>query len=413
MTESLAARFAQSLRLILDAGSETPELGLAVSGGGDSVAMLHLAVEAGLSVRVATVDHGLRPEAAAEAAEVGRVCAALGLSHAVLHWHWDGAGNLQDAARRGRRQVLAQWALRAGLGAVALAHTRDDVAETFLMRLARGAGVDGLAAMVPRWHEGGVTWVRPLLWASRGDLRGYLQGRGLAWVDDPSNDNERFDRVKARKALAVLRPLGISVDRLAEVAGHLAEARTALETVAGEVYARIVLDHGPAVTIDLVALAKAPAEVQRRVLVGVIGGVAPLGYAPRGAAVQTLLARLLAGRGGVLAGCRFQSIRGQLWAYREVKAVAAEVCAADQVWDGRWRMEGPVVAGGEVRALGEGIADCTDWRQSGLPRAALMACPALWQGDRLIAAPHAGFGPRYSAIPLFPAAALHQSLISH
>ena len=115
-------------------------MGLAVSGGGDSMAMLHLAAASGLPVRVVTVDHGLRAGAAAEATEVGRICAGLGLPHEVLRWHWDGCGNLQDAARRGRRAVMADWAQRVGVGAVALAHTQDDVAETFLMRLARGAG---------------------------------------------------------------------------------------------------------------------------------------------------------------------------------------------------------------------------------------------------------------------------------
>ena len=118
--------------------------------------MLYLAVEAGCDVAVATVDHGLRPEAAAEAAEVAAICAGLGVPHEILHWHWDGAGNLQDAARRGRMALLADWARRRGLRTVALGHTEDDIAETFLMRLARDAGVDGLAAMAARREVAGV-----------------------------------------------------------------------------------------------------------------------------------------------------------------------------------------------------------------------------------------------------------------
>ncbi len=388
-------------------------LGLAVSGGGDSLAMLHLAVEAGGKVQVATVDHGLRPGAAIEAAGVGRVCEELGVRHEVLHWQWDRKGNLQDAARRGRRAALAAWALRQGLGAVALAHTRDDVAETFVMRLARGAGVDGLAAMAARWQEAGVTWVRPLLGVSRAELRDYLTGIGQTWVEDPSNDNDRFDRVRVRKALGVLRPLGISAERLAEVAGHLAEARAALEAVTDAAWARIAGDRGLAVTVDGAALAGEPAEVQRRVVIRLIGRIAPQGYAPRGGAVQRLLARILAGKDGALAGCRFQIVKGQVWAFREAKAVSRLVCPADQVWDGLWRLEGPAPDGAEIRALGAGITACPDRHASGLPRAALMASPAMWLGQRLIAAPHAGFGPGYSAIPLFPAAALHQSVISH
>ena len=410
MIPGLAARFLAEVTIEARDGTV---LGLAVSGGGDSMAMLHLSVAAGLSVRVATVDHGLRPEAAAEAAEVGQVCAGLQVPHEVLRWHWDGTGNLQDAARRGRRAVLAAWALRHGLVTVALAHTRDDVAETFLMRLARGAGVDGLAAMAPRWHEAGVDWVRPLLAVSRAELREYLHGIGGTWVDDPSNDNDRFDRVRARKALSVLRPLGISAERLAAVAAHLAEARAALEAATEAALAQVVRDHGLAVQVDVAALAAQPAEIQRRLLVALILRIAPGDYAPRGAAVQSLLARLVAGKGGVLAGCRFLVVKGRLWGFREARAVAGMVAQPGQVWDGLWRIEGPWPEAAEVRALGAGIALCPDWRATGLPRAALMVSPALWQGATLIAAPHAGFGAGYSAKPLFSAAPLHQSVISH
>lgn len=403
MTDGLRARFREGMR------PWDGSLALAVSGGGDSMAMLHLA--AGLAVRVVTVDHGLRPEAAAEAAGVARICAERGLPHQILHWHWDGRGNLQDAARRGRRAVIAEWARGVDVGAVALAHTQDDLAETFVMRLARGAGVDGLAAMAPRWDEGGVTWLRPLLDVSRVELRDCLRAAGGTWVEDPSNDNLRFDRVKVRKALGVLGPLGVTPQRLAEVAGHLAEARAALEAVTDVLAGQALNVVAGAVRIDLALLAGTAPEVQRRLVLRVIGGVAPDFYAPRGAAVQALLARLLAGQGGTLAGCRFQVVRGQMWAYREARAVAGLVSAPGQVWDGRWRMTGP--AGHEVRALGNGLALCPDWRATGVPRPALLASPALWLGSRLIAAPHAGLMPEGGAISLFPVRQMQQTTLSH
>jgi len=370
--------------------------------------MLHLA--AGLGVRVVTVDHGLRPESAAEAAQVAAVCAAMGLQHQTLHWQWDQRGNLQDAARRGRRAVMAGWAQREGVHALALAHTSDDLAETFVMRLARGAGLDGLAAMSDHWHEGGVAWLRPLLATSRGELRGFLRAVGATWVEDPSNENPRFNRVRVRKALAVLHPLGITANRLGEVAHYLAEARDALDQVTEAAAGRLLRDKAGAVQIDQ-GWSLEPAEVQRRLLLRVIAVVAPADYGPRGGAVQALRGRLLAGKPAMLAGCRFVFQRGQLWACREAKAVAAAVAAPGQVWDTRWRLEGP--EGAEVRALGDGLALCPDWRATGVPRAALLASPSLWLGDRLIAAPHAGFGQGYSAIPLFPATPLHHSGITH
>lgn len=403
LTDTLRARVQEGLR------PWDGSLALAVSGGGDSMAMLHLAT--GLQVRVVTVDHGLRPEAAAEAAGVGRVCAVLGLPHQILHWHWDGRGNLQDAARRGRRAAIAAWAQAVGVRAVALAHTQDDLAETFVMRLARGAGVDGLAAMVPQWQEAGVTWLRPVMGVTRGALRDCLRDVGGDWVEDPSNDNLRFDRVKVRKVLAVLQPLGVTLQRLAEVAGHLAEARAALEAVTEQLAAQALHEVAGAVRMDRVLLAGAAPEVQRRLVLRVIGGIAPDFYAPRGPAVQALLARLLAGQGGTLAGCRFQVSRGQLWAYREARAVAGLVCATGQVWDGRWRLTGP--EGHEVRALGDGLALCADWRSVGVPRGALLASPALWQGPRLIAAPHAGLNPGNGAISLFAVRQMQQTTLSH
>ena len=255
----------------------------------------------------------------------------------------------RDAAGRGRRAVIADWARRVGVHAVALAHTRDDVAETFVMRLARGAGVDGLAAMAARWQEGGVTWLRPLLSATRAELREYLRGVGGDWVEDPSNDNPRFDRVRVRKALAVLAPLGITAERLGEVAAHLAEARTALDAVTEAAARRVLHDVAGAVRFDA-AWAQESAEVQRRLVLRVIATIAPHDYGPRGPAVQALRERLLAGKPGVLAGCRFVVQRGQLWACREARAVAGLVCDQGQVWDGRWRLDGP--KGGAGAGLG-------------------------------------------------------------
>ena len=181
-------------------------IGVAVSGGSDSLALLHLLHDwqsaGGPAVRAATVDHGLRAGAAAEAAEVARICAGLGVAHKTLAWRdWDGAGNLPDRARRARYALLAEWARGHGIADIAVGHTEDDLAETFVMRLARGAGVDGLAAMRDRWREAGVTFHRPLLALRRDHLRDLLRARGVAWVEDPTNSDAGYERVRTRAAL--------------------------------------------------------------------------------------------------------------------------------------------------------------------------------------------------------------------
>ncbi|MEM9764272.1 MAG: tRNA lysidine(34) synthetase TilS, partial [Pseudomonadota bacterium] len=157
-------------------------LGLAVSGGSDSLALLHVATRwakrSGRSLAVATIDHGLRGAAAAEAAAVARQSRGLGLPHALLAGDAAGRGNLQGRARELRYTVLAAWAAGAGLGAVATAHTEDDQAETVLMRLARGAGADGLAGIAEIRHRAGpptLTVIRPLLGHGRAELRAWLK----------------------------------------------------------------------------------------------------------------------------------------------------------------------------------------------------------------------------------------------
>lgn len=137
------------------------------------------------------------------------LCQGLGVSHDVLVWTgWNGAGNLQDQARRARYGLLTDWAVRRGVSAIALGHTADDQAETLLMRLGRAAGVTGLAGMAARRDQGGIEVLRPMLSITRVRLRAYLSKGGKSWVEDPSNHDERFDRIRARHALDGLVPWG-------------------------------------------------------------------------------------------------------------------------------------------------------------------------------------------------------------
>lgn len=402
----LAARLLTGLR-------QTEGLALAVSGGGDSMAMLHLAIAAGLRPNVVTVDHGLRAESAVEAEMVGKIAAELGLSHQTLRWQgWDHAGNLQDAARKARRRLMAHWATEHGISSVALAHTQDDVAETFLMRLARGAGVDGLAAMSPVWAESGILWQRPLLQVARADLRHWLTEQGLSWAEDPSNENLRFDRVKARKALTVLQPLGIGGARLAEVASHLAEAREALDALADHWAGLTLVEEAGSVLISA-DLWRAPTETQRRLIQRILLWIAPAAYGPRGPQVSQLLIRLSQGQAATLAGCQFLPDATGMRAVREAKA--AQPRSRAEVWDGRWSITGARPDGAETGALGaEGLAQLPDWRMAGLPRAALLTSPSLWLGDTLLAAPLAGFqASAYSAVPLHPWIGRKNTTLSH
>lgn len=393
-------------------------LGLAVSGGGDSVALLHLAVEAGCKVAVATVDHGLRAEAAAEAGAVAARCAALGVPHEVLRWRWDGRGNLADAARRGRMSALAGWARGAGLAAVALGHTQDDVAETFLMRLAREAGVDGLAAMAARREVDGMVFLRPLMGVARAELRGWLLQRGLDWIDDPTNEDARFARVRARRAVAAMAEAGVGAAEIAALALRMADVRDALDGAVAEAAARIArLDRGD-VILDASGLAGLPVEIRRRLMRAVVMWIGSAEYGPRGVELERFIAAALEGRAATLGGCRMTPGRGRLRITRELRAVAGVEVAVDQVWDGRWRFARAQNDGDNsgltIRALGlDGLARLEGAEGATVPRLSLMASPAVWRGEALVAAPLAGIAAGWEADCAAPNGALSAAPLSH
>jgi tRNA(Ile)-lysidine synthase len=351
---------------------------VALSGGGDSVALLHLLREAGLDVTAVTVDHRLRPDSADEAARVAAWCRDWGVAHHVLVWtgSGDGSGNLMNRARLARRALLADWARAEGMPCIALGHTADDQAESLLMGLSRAAGIDGLCGLRPAWTEGGLDWVRPALRIPRDALRQVLRDRGLPWIEDPTNADDRFLRARVRKALATLAPLGLTPDRLAESAGHLAAARAALDRAVQEAAGRVVQERAGALRIDAAALAALPSEIARRLVQAAILWLTGADYPPRGADLMSFVRAMPSGHPATLAGCRW----ADGWLSQEPRAAGPA----------RWTV---TPAPGEVRLLGAaGLRQCPDWRATGLPRAVLEVTPGLWRGEVLLAAPCAGFG---------------------
>ena len=258
----LVARFRADVAHV--AGGAPDQLGIAVSGGPDSLALLLLAHAAFPDrVSAATVDHSLRAESADEAKWVGEICRDLGVPHAVLGGQPEKtAGGLQAAARALRYRLLGDWASREGCALVATAHHADDQAETILMRMGRGAGLPGLAGIRPARPivEGSeVMLVRPLLGWRKHELTGIVAASGLKAVDDPSNRSPRFDRSRIRAWLAAAE--APPAPRLAAAAAHLEDCEEALAWAAEAAWRlRAVADSGK-VTIDAEGL---PRELRRR-----------------------------------------------------------------------------------------------------------------------------------------------------
>ncbi len=296
----LVARFRADLEALTSA--EPDMLGIAVSGGPDSLALLLLAAAALPGrVQAATVDHGLRAESAAEARLVASVCNGLGVPHAVLSVEVNrDKASLQRAAREARYHALASWLDACGTSWLATAHHVDDQAETLVMRLLRGSGVGGLAGVRRSGPiaNSSARLIRPVLGWRRETLAAVVDAAGIAAVADPSNQDERFDRVRIRRRLG--QSDWIDPTALARSAGALAEADAALEWTADRLADERVRSEGEGLSLDPADL---PAELRRRLTLRLIRQLAPAA-ASRGEEVARLLDTLDAGGTATLAGIK-------------------------------------------------------------------------------------------------------------
>ncbi|SMO88799.1 tRNA lysidine(34) synthetase TilS [Paracoccus laeviglucosivorans] len=401
-SDPVADRLSLKINAALDRlAGDMPRVGIALSGGGDSTALLHLAHgwAAGRKLMAATVDHGLRAESASEARLAHAAATALGIAHETLAWRRQGqGGNLMAQARDARLRLLAEWAHRHGLSAVLLGHTQDDQAETLLMRLARGAGVDGLAGMAEARRAQDMIWLRPMLTISRADLRDWLRVRRIGWIDDPSNENEDYDRVRIRKALAAL---DLPLAQLAQSATNLATARDALQDFADQV-AQGTFAHLGSLGLPLAAFRRAPPEIRRRLLVAGLRFVTGADYPPRRETLLRAISVLNTGGRVTLDGVIAQAADTHLRLIREPAAAARHGANADGsqvLWDNRWQIQG-VEPGLDIRALGYDAMPDWDWRASGLSRDEAAATPAVLRDGKILAAPVLKPHARISATPL-------------
>lgn len=283
-----AARFRADLEALTGAAPE--RLAVAVSGGPDSLALLLLAHAAYPGrVHAATVDHGLRREGATEAEFVAGLCGRLGVPHATFAAGMTDSSNVQAAARARRYALLGQWAREIGAGCLLTAHHLDDQAETLVMRLMRGSGLAGLSGI----RAVNPPVVRPLLGWRRAELAAIVDAAGIRPVADPSNEDERFDRVRVRRRLADTDWLDPA--SLARSAAALAEAEEALEWAAE----RLWRERADGATLDPIGL---PAELKRRLVLRMIAALG--GPVPRGAELGRLLATLEEGGTATLSGIK-------------------------------------------------------------------------------------------------------------
>lgn len=408
-------RFAQAMAGILarvptDIGAQAlPRIALAVSGGGDSMALCmlaqHWAQQHGAQLHAFTVDHGLRAESAQEAAQVAAEVKKLGIPHDILRWEGDKPQTrLQERARSARYHLLTQACRDAGIKVLLVAHNAEDQMETFWIRLSHGSGLDGLAAMSPVALRDDILLGRPLLGFSRAALRDICAAMDVAWMEDPSNKAEKFLRVRLRGFEDMLAQEGLTPQRLAQTSDKLAAARAALEFYAQDFLARHACPHAEGyISIDHAALSAAPFETQRRALVQCLKLFArdDLAYGPDDAQMRALCQSMVSPSfgGATLAGCEIFLHKKRLLIAREMAAVqGSATCGA---WDGRFDLPPALPDSWHIRALGAEGLSClrknipTDdsWHAAiqALPHKARLSLPAVFEGENILFIPLLGY----------------------
>jgi tRNA(Ile)-lysidine synthase len=387
---------------------------VAVSGGSDSTALMVLLAEwIGETRRsfdhftVLTVDHRLRPESAAEARAVAGDAAALGFRHATLVWEGDKPKTgLQAAARTARYRLMADYARGHGIGLILTGHTQDDQAETLLMRLGRGSGLDGLSAMAavaPLQDGEGLLIARPLLDVPKARLVASLGQRGIGWIEDPSNASPAFERARLRAAKPALDGLGLTSGMLALSARRLQQVRRALDRWVADVLDPVagIIEAHPCgfFNVDRNGLRTLPDEIAARVLGRLIAAAGGADEAVPLSNLEAIVREVISAQPSgawTLARAKLGATPDRLLIEREpgrdTPPVLSLAAGEAGLWDGRFR----VAAGSglahpvEVCALGvDGLREVRGRLDipAGLPVASLRAVPSFWCGDRLLAVP--------------------------
>jgi tRNA(Ile)-lysidine synthase len=380
-----------------------PFVAAAVSGGPDSLALAILAdrwaQQRGGNICALSVDHGLRPESAAEIRQLGAWLAARRVRHEILTWQGEKPRTgIQEAARTARYHLLGEWCRAHGCLHLLTGHHREDQIETHLLRRGARSGPDGLAGMSAIRELEGCRILRPLLGVPKARLLALLANEAQSFIADPSNRNPAFARTRLRLCAA-----DVDLDTMTGDIRRLGRERVRRDHARDALLARIAALH-PAgfAALDRAALLSAPPDIAERALSALVFALSGSLYPPRSRAVARLL-RVLGGDahgGHVLGGCRFVAWRGRGLVLRELAAAAWPIRVDPGVtllWDRRFEIALPAAA--KPLILGYLGRDGVIELHRRAPRAGggLMPAllhpilPALWDEKGLAAVPSLGY----------------------
>ena len=393
--------------IFTEAMNTAPEgdIGIAVSGGGDSLALLVLGADwahkRGRRVKSVTIDHGLRAGSSYECAYVKKISSALSVEHKTLKWLEKPSGNLQSSARDARHRLLSNWMLRNALSIVLLGHTLDDNAETIMIRLSRGSGIDGLTGMSHIKKFENLIIFRPLLKVSRDDLRQYLREKKISWIDEPSNLDDSFQRIKMRNLQPKLSDVGLTPNRLVALANHMTRAKEALNFEVKS-FAKTYVQQRPwgDLEIEYKAFLQVPREYQVRLLSAALLWISGKVYRPRFNSLERLLDAIINQgdfQGMCLMGCIVKCDQRKVLLTREFSAVPNPMIIHKNifVWDNRWRVKAKLekINYAEVGPLGkDGLMQIETTTKFEVPIAALISSVAMFENGYVSCIPAIGFG---------------------
>ena len=370
------------------------ELGLAVSGGSDSLAMLYIcndwALEKKVKLHCVTVDHKLRSESLKEAELVADHCNGLGIHHEIVEWKHDKelSGNLSDLARSARYELIDKW--RKNLRFVLVGHTQNDQIETFFMNLKRGSGIEGLKGMpISLKRPEGYFIIRPLIHTSRESLQKFLQEKNINWVSDPSNYNEDFERISQRKTWEILKSKGFCERRIELSTDHMRRAHDALRHMLPIHFKLIGKQELTDLLLDYNAFIELPEEFKLRLISAAVMWNGNLHYRPRFKAVLDVLENIKEKKTTVLGGTLFYNHGGKIRITTEFQSIKnnAVNCMLGSVWRNVWEVKREI-KDGCIRPIGvDGNKQLSKKQRTMMPYRSRIIQPGIFLKEKLLLAP--------------------------
>jgi len=368
---------------------------VAVSGGADSLALCLFAAawakDTGRHLVALSVDHGLRAASRQECDTLHETLTAKGIEHHILTWVGEKpTSGIQAAARAARYRLMSNWCLENQIEDVMVAHHQDDQAETFLLRLARGSGVDGLGAMKPITQQAGLRILRPLLTIPKSRLISTLGAMKQDWIEDPSNQNDDFERVKIRKNMPLLQELGLTTERLSQTAHAMQRAGESLQGMTRNWLKKHVrlFEEGYCVMTQT-ELDGLDGEIRLRVLARIGMVISGEIYPPRLERLQRLSVSLKKGSDATLMGCRWIVRKDDILVCREMRHC--------DIPDNLYQIDYPhSFIDLKLRILGqEGwkqlLKESENVQENDLPKPVIYALVSFWDEEGVLAVPHLGY----------------------